>query len=140
MVKLPIKITFLMLMVVFILIFIGMLIPSIGIRSFGIAGRIIALSEWGIFLILGTILVVLTLKNKIEGLFKKFLLLTGISAVGFFVFVVLHNLISGLLSMILNKGIDEPVFFLLAVIGCPIGFLVGSIGSLILSVKQKNRF
>ena len=127
-------------MMVFISIFIGMLIPSIGIRSFGIAGRTIALSEWGIFFILGTILIVLTLKNKIEGLLKKFLLLTGISAVGFFVFVVLHNLISGLLSMVLNKGIDEPVFFLLAVIGCPIGFLVGSIGSLVLSVKQKNRF
>ena len=118
---------------VFISIFIGMLIPSIG-------SRIIALSEWGIFLILGTILIILTLKNKIEGLLKEFLLLTGISAVGFFVFVLLHNLISGLLSMIFNKGIDEPVFFLLAVIGCPIGFLVGSIGSLVLSVKQKNRF
>jgi len=133
MVKLPIKIIFLLLIMVFISIFIGMLIPSIG-------SRIIALSEWGIFLILGTILIILTLKNKIEGLLKEFLLLTGISAVGFFVFVLLHNLISGLLSMIFNKGIDEPVFFLLAVIGCPIGFLVGSIGSLVLSVKQKNRF
>ena len=130
MINLPIKITFLLSILVFILIFINMFRSIL----FGIDSPIIIFFEGGIFLILGATLTVLILKNKIEGLFKKFLLLTGISAVGFFVFVVLHNLISVLLE------IDEPIFFLLAVICCPIGFLVGSIGSIVLYIKQKNRF
>ena len=137
MINLPIKITFSLLVLVFILILIGIFIPGVGTKLFEIAGPIIVFSEWIVFLLLGAILIALTLRKKIEGPVKKFLLLTGISSVGFLVFVVLHNLVSGLLSMILNSEIEEPVFFILAVIVCPLGFIIGVIGSIIELVRQK---
>ena len=61
---------------------------------------------------------------------KKFLLLMGISAGAFVVSVLLHNGISALF------GIEEPVFFIIAVFLCPIGFLVGAVGSIVLAIKR----
>jgi len=37
--------------------------------------------------------------------------------------------------MLNRPDLDEPVFFIIAVIICPIGFLVGAIGSIVLGVK-----
>jgi hypothetical protein len=34
---------------------------------------------------------------------------------------------------------DEPFFFILATIVCPIGFLVGVVGSIVLFVKERKR-
>jgi hypothetical protein len=85
-----------------------------------------------IFFILGVVLITLTIKIKVEGKSKTFLLLTGISAAGLLVFVVLHNIVSGLFS------IEEPVFFILAIPVCPLGFLAGVIGTIILTVKNKS--
>ncbi len=132
------KITFSLLVVVFVLIMVGMFIPGINTKLFRIVGPVIVFFEWGAFILLGTILIILTLKNKLVGSLKKFLLLTGISAVSFIIFVLLHNLTSGLLSVIFKKEIEEPVFFILAVIGCPIGFLIGAISSIVLFIKQKR--
>jgi hypothetical protein len=132
MIDFSIKITLSLLMVVFVVILAGMFVPGVGTGLFEIAGPLIVFSEWGIFSLLGAGLIVLTLKQKIKRPFKKYLLLTGSSAVGFFVFVILHNLVSGLL------GIEEPVFFLLAVFVCPLGFLIGAIGSIVLVIRQKN--
>ena len=61
---------------------------------------------------------------------KKFLLITGISAGAFVVSVLLHNGISALFD------IEEPVFFCIAVFVCPIGFLVGAVGSVVLAIKR----
>jgi hypothetical protein len=95
--------------------------------------------------LLGVALIILTLKKKAKGLPKKFLLLTGFSLAGFFIFVLLHNLTYGLLIYIFGQdfwertGIgDEPVFFILAVIVCPIGLLVGLIGTIVLFIKKKR--
>jgi hypothetical protein len=85
-----------------------------------------------VFFILGVALLTLTVKTKIEGKLKTFLLLTGASSVGLLVFTVLHNIVSGLFS------IEEPVFFILATIICPLGFLVGAIGTIVLMVKSKG--
>ena len=83
---------------------------------------------------LGVMVIVLTAKRKVTGILKKFLLLTGASAVGLPVFAVLHNLVSALLNT------EEPVFFFMAAIVCPIGFLVGGVGSIVLARRQpKNR-
>ncbi|MFC1629763.1 hypothetical protein ACFL11_00865 [Patescibacteria group bacterium] len=87
-------------------------------------------TSWTFFFALGLALIVLTLKKKVEGSLKKFLLLTGASAVGFPVFVILHNVVDGLLN------VEEPFFFLLAVIVCPLGFLVGAIGAIVLFRKK----
>ena len=81
---------------------------------------------------LGVTLLVLTAKTKMRVGLKKFLLLTEASFVGFPVFVILHNAISGLTNF------EEPVFFTLATIVCPIAFLVGAIGSIVLRVKKSR--
>ena len=73
------------------------------------------------------------MKEKVEGLLKKFLLLTGASAVGFPVFAILHNLVYRLFR------IEEPFFFILAVIVCPLGFLVGAIGTIVFLKRGKGQ-
>ena len=92
---------------------------------------------------LGVTLIVLTVKKKVAGMLKKFLLLTGASAVGLPVFAVLHNLIYGLFIWIFGADFwgaagDEPVFFIIATIVCPIGFLVGIVGTIVLTIKNKS--
>ena len=138
MINFPIKIIFSLLVAVFVLILVGMFVPGVGTRLFETAGPVVVFCEWGLFFLLGALLIILILKNKVEGRLKKFLLITGISAVGFLVFVLLHNLVSGLLSTIFNKEIEEPVFFILATLICPVAFLVGAIGTIISLIKQKT--
>ena len=97
---------------------------------------------FAIFVGLGVTLIVLTVKRKVGGMLKKFLLLTGASAVGLPVFAVLHNLVYALLILWFGEDFwgstgDEPVFFILAVIVCPIGFLVGAVGTIVLAIKNK---
>ena len=95
-------------------------------------------------LVLGITLIILTIKSGIGGKLKKFLILTGASVAGFFVSVVLHNFIYGLFIHFygedfwtrIGTGGDEPVFFILAIIVCPIGFLIGATGSTILFTKK----
>jgi hypothetical protein len=80
---------------------------------------------------LGVTLLVLTVKTKVAGRLKKFLLLTEASFVGLPVFIILHNAVSALLNT------EEAVFFILATIVCPLGFLVGAVGTIVLTVKNK---
>ena len=80
---------------------------------------------------LGVTLIVLTVKTKVTGRLKRFLLLTEASFVGFLISGILHNVISGLTNF------EEPVFFILATIVCPIGFLVGIVGTIVLAIKNK---
>jgi hypothetical protein len=60
---------------------------------------------------------------------KTFLLLAGISLGAFIISIFLHNVISGLL------GVEEPVFFVIAVIISPLALAVGLIGALVIFVK-----
>ncbi|MFC1869756.1 hypothetical protein ACFLYE_00620 [Chloroflexota bacterium] len=60
---------------------------------------------------------------------KTFLLVAGTSAGAFIISVFLHNAISGLF------GIEEPVFFSIAVFVSPLAFAVGLIGSLVIFVR-----
>ena len=98
-----------------------------------------------IFFLLGIILIVSTIKEKVKPKLKKSLLLTGISSVGFFISVILHNLFYALAMIasnifLLKYLIDllSVTFFLIAIFICPIGFLVGAIWSIILLIKQKK--
>lgn len=95
--------------------------------------------------VFGIALIFLTLKSKLKGLLKVFFLITGISVVGMPVSILLHNLIYGLFIYMLGQDFweriglgDEPVFFIIAVIVCPLGFLAGAIGSIILLAKQRK--
>ncbi len=103
-------------------------------------GSELFLMPFAVFFLLGIALLVLTLKEKIGGTLKKFFLLTGASATGFFVFVLLHNLVYGLFIYFFGEGFwnggDEPFFFIMAIFVCPLGFLVGMVGSIVLSIKS----
>jgi hypothetical protein len=97
------------------------------------------------FFLLGLGLIFLTLKQKVGGMQKKFLILTGASAAGIVVGILLHNLVYGLLIYWFGADFwdriglgDEPFFFFLAIIVCPIGFLIGSVGSTVLFIKRRK--
>jgi len=69
---------------------------------------------------------------------KYFCILSISSLVGFFVFVVLHNVFYGLGQIaadinILSWVLDflHAVFFIIATLICPTGFLIGVIGSIV---------
>lgn len=100
----------------------------------------------GTFFLLGVALLFLALKQKMEKTLKKFLILTGASAVGFFVFSVLHNLFYafGILTehIIVLKYLMEFLHvasFLIAIFVCPIAFLVGVVGSIVMFIKNKKK-
>ena len=76
---------------------------------------------------------------------KYFLVLTGASLIGFFLFAVLHNVFYGLGQMaadlvVLKYLLDSlnVVSFLVAILLCPAGLLLGAIGSVIMYLKQRK--
>ncbi len=91
-----------------------------------------------VFLLLGGALIFLTVKEKVGGLAGKFLILTGASSAGFIISALLHNAVYGLLIYFFGVDFDEPVFFIMATIVCPIGFLVGAVGSIILAIRRNR--
>ena len=86
-----------------------------------------------LFFIYGAALTFLTFKSKIKGKQKTFLLLTGISAIGFPVSVVLHNFFYALGVLTENIVVLKFLFEILHAAF----FLIGLI--LVLSVKKKPR-
>ena len=108
-------------------------------------GSLFFLLPFAIFSLLGGLLIFLTLKEKIEGKLKKCLILTGASAAGFFVSVLLHNFLYALgiigSDIIILRYLTEifhVAFFLIAIFVCPLGFLIGAIGSIIILIKKKR--
>jgi hypothetical protein len=120
----------------FIMVMAGMylyIIPYIGMIT-GIPFRVI-------LSILGIVLIILAAKAKITKIAKIFFILTGASALGMGLSMVLHNLVFALLVKLFGEGIfgsmgDEPVFFILATIVCPLALLVGAVGSIVLIAKK----
>jgi len=97
-----------------------------------------------IFCALAITLLVLTLKLKEPLIRRIFFILTGASAAGIPICVILHNLVYGLLIAwfgrdFWGKGGDEPVFFILAVLVCPALFAVGMLGSIVLLISDRLR-
>ena len=84
------------------------------------------------------------MKQKVEGALKKFLLLTGASSTGFFGSIFLHNAFYALGTITsqiialnyLVKALEVAFFFI--AIACPVGFLIGVIGSIALFVKRRE--
>jgi len=98
-----------------------------------------------IFFLLGIALIFLSVKEKMDKLLKKFLILTGASAIGIPIGVILHNLFYALFILLFGADFwertglgDEPFFFILALIVCPIAFLVGVIGSIVRFLKTRK--
>jgi lysylphosphatidylglycerol synthetase-like protein (DUF2156 family) len=98
------------------------------------------------FLILGAALVFLTRGLKVKGRLRKFLILTGASSAGLFISVVLHNAFYALGTVVSHiavlkylVGFLEIVFFFVAVPICPVGFLVGAVGSIVMFLKKEKK-
>lgn len=72
---------------------------------------------------------------------KYFLILISVSMLGFVVFVVLHNAVYALGQMaanliILSRLLEfiHAVFFIIAILVCPAGFLTGVVGSIVATI------
>jgi hypothetical protein len=98
-----------------------------------------------IFVSLGIALILLTVKGKAVGALRKFLILTGAGAIGIPVSIVLHNVIYGLFVYFFSEGFwgriglgDEPVFFVMGIFICPIAFLVGTVGSIVIAIRSQR--
>ena len=107
-----------------------------------VTGLVMAISGAALFL-LGAALVFLAVKRQPPGMPRRFLILTGASAAGIPVSVLLHNVIYGLFIHCFGADFwdriglaDEPVFFVLAILVCPTAFLVGTIGTIVLATKR----
>ena len=91
---------------------------------------------------LGISLLIFTLKSQLRKRHKVFLILTSSSLIGISVFAILHNLVYALAIKIFGEGVwgngDEPFFFILAAIVCPIAYLVGFIGSITYFLRTKG--
>ena len=68
-----------------------------------------------------------------RGWTKIFLALAWISALAFPVCAVLHNAFDAVFH------VEEAVFFLIAVIGAPVGVAVGRIGAAIVAALERRR-
>ena len=105
-----------------------------------LGGSGLFLAPFAVCFLLAVALLVFTLREKVAGLLKSFFLLTAASAAGVFVFILLHNAVYGLFIHFFGEGFwnggDEPVFFILAVIVCPLGFLTGAVGSIVLRIRE----
>jgi hypothetical protein len=107
--------------------------------------RFVGMPSWVAMALLGITLIVLTIKQKVAGSSKVYLLLTGSSLAAMPLFIVLHNLVYALFITWFgtdfwgsNGAGDEPVFFILAIIICPLGFLVGAAGTVITALKNRS--
>ena len=135
------RVTFYLLVAVFVSAISIIFIPAF--RGF-ISGTFMIISGV-ILVILGSVLIGLTLVQKVEGKLKKFLMLTGASAAGFFIFAILHNIFYALEQITVHIAIlsylmkaFEVIFFLIAIFACPIGFLIGVIGTIIMFNKKRK--
>jgi len=136
-------ITFYTLILFFLLILGEIFVPMI--REL-FRGSLFFLVPFVIFSLLGILLVFLVLKQDIQGKLRKYLSLTGISAISFFIFVFLHNVFYGLgmiaSNITLLKKVMEilhTIFFIIAILVCPLMFLTGVISSIIILIKIKKK-
>jgi len=99
------------------------------------AGRKLFLLPFVTFSFFGFLLVYLLRKAKVQGKLGKNLNLAGYSAGLIFVSVALHNIVSGIGTIFINGGFEEPLFFILATIVLPALFIIGVVRS-VLIIRQ----
>ena len=136
---------YLSVLVIFWLIFAFFILNILSMYAMPLFGQFIqfiSIPFMVILPILGITLIVLVSRAKFLKIVKAFFILTGSCAIGITVFAVMHNLLFALLIKLFGEEFgarmgDEPVFFILATIVCPIALLVGIIGSIVLIAKKK---
>ena len=109
----------------------GFMVVSYFILAFREYGKFIFPSILAIFLLLSIALLVIAIRERVEKIIKIFLILTGASAIGTAIGVLLENFLTG--------TVGESIFFVIGVIIAPIGFLVGMVGSMaLLFIKRRK--
>ena len=100
--------------------------------------------SYALLSLLGITLIVLAAIARFTKISKVFIILTGSGAAGAGLSIVLHNLLFGLFIVLFGEGYwerigigDEPVFFILATIICPLVLLVGTVGSIVLIARKR---
>jgi len=86
--------------------------------------------------ILGLILLVLTMRYQVSGTLRVFLLLAGTAPSAMFISILLHNLISGAIMKITGGDFEDAIFFILAIFVCPAAFIAGTVGTIVLMIKN----
>jgi hypothetical protein len=107
--------------------------------------RPVFLSLMALCFLLGLALLVLSVRWKQRTLLRTFWILAGASTAGFAIGSVLHNAFYALATVtgnwpILNAAIEvlEVAFFLIATLLCPVAFLVGTVGAIVLIVRRSS--
>jgi len=131
------------LVVIFAIVACAMTIP---VLRYYVMGPTFLITMGAALFLLGMALIWLTLKARVTGALKKFLILTGASAAGFPVSVLLHNAFYGLgivaEHITVLRYLMEVLhiaFFILAIFVCPLGFLTGAVGSVALFIQKGKR-
>ena len=125
--------------VLIVLFFALPMLQDMGRRMFAVAAVL-----GFIWLILGVWLIVLAVKLKMEKKRKVFLILMGASAIGVPLGSILHNVFYAFGVLAENIAWLHAVFefihaafFLIAMLGCPILFLVGAVGAFVMMRKKR---
>jgi hypothetical protein len=123
----------------FVLLIVTVLIPDVLRNWF----RPVFLPLMGLCFLLGLALLILAALWKRAGLLRTFWILGGSATTGVAVGSALHNLFYGLGTVTeqwpivqMTMGGLEVAFFLIAVIACPLAFLVGTVGAIVALVRQ----
>jgi hypothetical protein len=95
--------------------------------------------------LLGIALLILAVRWRERTLLRTFWILTGASTAGCALGSVLHNAFYALAEvtakwLILSKAMEilEVAFFAIAVLVCPVAFLVGAVGAIALLVRRRR--
>jgi hypothetical protein len=117
-------------------------IPAVGEL---LSGSELFLTPIAVFFLLGVALIVFTLRERVGGRLKRFFLLSGASSAGFFLFILLHNAFYALAVAsnhipVLGSIMEflHAAFFFMAVPVCPLAFLVGAIGAIVLKFRSSG--
>lgn len=128
---------------VILAIFAAMIVIPIVGRFLGLGHKltmIVFASLLIIFGILAVVLAVLTVRAKEPVMRKLFFMVTGVSAAGILIFGILHNIVYGLCVkfgwVYWGEGGDEPVFFILALFVFPALYALGSLGSIVILIRE----
>ena len=125
--------TFWALVAVAILIICLFAIPAFGKP---LVGSLWFLAPFVLFFVLGIALIILSLRGSLSGGLKAFFILTGASAAAVLVSILLYNLVSGFSTDFLIGG-EELLLFVMVLFVCPLGFLVGVVGTLINGARRR---
>ena len=107
--------------------------------------RPLFLSLMGLCFLLGLALLVLAVRWPARTLLRTFWILAGASVAGAALGSVLHNAFYALATVtgkwpILNGTMEvlEVAFFLISVLLCPLAFLVGTVGAIVIVVRRRG--